>query len=93
MLRGIKIARALTRPTLIAGCERKPLIALGMFCTIMGITMSLYMIIAAICIAVIGIGILRRMAKNDPVMIKIYLRHIKFNKRYMSKPSIYRFLK
>lgn len=92
MLRKIKIARALTRPALIAGCERKPLIALGMVCTIMGITMNLYMIIGAICLAAIGIGILRRMAKNDPIMIKIYLRHIKFNKLYKAKPTIQRFL-
>ena len=92
MLRRIRVARALTRPTLIAGCERKPLIALGMVCTIMGITMNLYMIMGAICLFAIGMGILRRMAKNDPIMIKIYLRHIKFKKRYMSKPSIYRFL-
>ncbi len=92
-MRKIKVARALTRPALIAGCERTPLIALGMVCTIMGITMNPYMIFGAICILAIGIGVLRRMAKSDPIMIKIYLRHIKFQKRYMSKPSIYRFLK
>ena len=58
----------------------------------MAVTMNLYMMVAAIPIAVIGIAILRIMAKKDPVMIKIYIRHIKFNKFYMSKPSIYRFL-
>ncbi|MCP3875592.1 MAG: conjugal transfer protein TrbD [Desulfobacteraceae bacterium] len=91
-MRAIKIARALTRPTLIAGSERIPLIALGMICTIMAITINIYLIFCAIGVAFIGVGILRRMAKNDPIMITIYLRHIKLRKRYMSKPSIYRFL-
>ena len=91
-MRKIRIARALTRPALIAGCERKPLIALGMICTVMAITMNPYMIVGAIRFIAVGIGILRRMAKNDPIMIRIYLRHIKFKKFYMSKPSIYRFL-
>lgn len=91
-MRKVKIARALTRPALIAGCERTPLIALGMVCTIMGITTNLYLMIGAICLCVVGIGVLRRMAKHDPIMIKIYLRHIKFKKFYMSKPTIQRFL-
>jgi len=67
-MRRIKIARALTRPALIAGCERTPLIALGMICCVMAITMSLYLILASLGIAFIGIGILRRMAKKDPIM-------------------------
>lgn len=92
-MRGVKVARALTRPALVAGCERIPLIALGMFCTMMAITMSLYLIIIAVCLGFVGMGILRRMAKSDPIMITLYLRHIKFKKKYMSKPSIYRFLK
>ncbi len=91
-MRKIRVARALTRPALIAGCERTPLIALGMICCIMAITMNLYLFLGSIVVALIGMGILRRMAKKDPIMIKIYLRHIKFNKNYMSKPSIYRFL-
>lgn len=91
-MRRIKIARALTRPALIAGCERTPLIALGMICCVMAITMSLYLILASLGIAFIGIGILRRMAKKDPIMVTIYLRHIKFRKFYLAKPSIHRFL-
>ncbi|MBU1386955.1 MAG: VirB3 family type IV secretion system protein [Proteobacteria bacterium] len=91
-MRRIRIARALTRPALIAGCERVPLIALGMICTVMAITISIYLILLAIGVAFIGVGILRRMAKKDPIMVTIYLRHIKLRKLYMSKPSIYRFL-
>ncbi len=91
-MRSIRVARALTRPALIAGCERIPLIALGMVCTIMAITVNRYLLVGSVCVAVIGIGVLRRMAKIDPHMIKIYLRHIKFKKFYVSKPSIYRFL-
>ena len=91
-MRRIRVARALTRPALIAGCERIPLIALGMLCTIMAITVNKYLIAGAILVAFIGFAILRRMAKKDPIMIKIYLRHIKFKKFYESKPSINRFL-
>lgn len=92
-MRKVKIARALTRPALMAGCERIPLIALGMFCAIVAITMNLYLFILAIVIGFVGVGVLRRMAKKDPMMITLYLRHIKFNRSYNSKPSIHRFLK
>jgi type IV secretion system protein VirB3 len=91
-MRKIKIARALTRPALIAGCERIPLIALGMICIVMTITMKLYLVLSSLGVAFIGIGILRRMAKKDPIMVTIYLRHIKFNRLYQAKPSIQRFL-
>lgn len=91
-MRRIKIARALTRPALIVGCERIPLIALGMICITMAITVKLYLILGSLCIAFIGVGVLRRIAKKDPIMFTIYLRHIKFNRLYQAKPSIYRFL-
>ena len=92
MLRINLVARALTRPALIAGCERMPLIFLGMFCAIMGITMNFYMIGGALIIALVGIWALRKLAKKDPIMFTIYLSHIKFKKEYPAKPDITRFL-
>lgn len=91
-MRKIKIARALTRPALIVGCERIPLIALGMICIVMAITMEFYLILGSLGVAFIGVGVLRRIAKKDPIMFTIYLRHIKFNRLYQAKPSIHRFL-
>lgn len=90
-MRKVQISRALTRPTLILGCERKPLIALGMLCAVVAMTMTLKMIMTAIFLFITGVAVLRRIAKKDPILMSIYLRHIKFRKFYMSKPHIHRF--
>lgn len=82
-LRRIPIHRALNRPDLLAGCERELLLVTGL------ITLTLVVVafhwLAAITGIMIWIGCvagLRAMAKADPLMSKVYQRHINYEAFY-----------
>jgi type IV secretion system protein VirB3 len=82
-LRHIPIHRALNRPDLLAGCERELLLITGL------ITLTLVVVavnwIAAIFGVLFWFGMvicLRMMAKADPYMSKIYIRHIRYHAYY-----------
>lgn len=81
------------KSALVAGCERAPFVFLFMGCGFMAAPMNIYGIILGIIIFAVGLILLRMMAKKDPIMTKVYLRHIKYKKFYPGKPSIHRFLK
>ena len=83
MLKSAPLFSSLTRPQLMAGAERKAVILLG------GITAMMILVPSNIVCAgfgvflfLIGLPILRLMAKNDPVLFETYIRHIKFKKFY-----------
>ena len=87
-----EIVKALTRPILLLGCERIPLILLGTLCSMLVVTLNLFLTVIALIIFMGGVWGLRKMAKKDPMMTSLYFRHIKFEKIYNARPSIYRFL-
>ena len=78
-LRLTAIPRALSRPNLILGGEREPVLITAIICA--GVAVS------ALNLVAIGIGLgvwlvaaffLRLMAKADPYMTKVYLRQLHY---------------
>ena len=79
----LPVYRALIRPDLMLGCERELFLAVGLLTVILVVVaLDLIAAIAGVCLwsgAVVG---LRAMAKADPVLSKVYVRHIKYRNFY-----------
>ena len=77
------IHRALSRPNLIFGADRELVLLTGLVCAIL-----IFVVITPFA-AVLGctawsvmVAALRRMAKSDPLMRRVYLRHIRHRAVY-----------
>ena len=82
-LRRLPIHRALNRPDLMAGCERELFLSAGMITAILVfVAMNWLAAVVGIVIFPLMVMALRAIAKADPVMSKIYLRHIKYRPYY-----------
>ncbi|MFC0510568.1 conjugal transfer protein TrbD [Asaia spathodeae] len=83
MLRLTPMYRALHRPNLLMGGERKPVLILIIISV--GLSVSSLNIVAFLVSAflwVAGIFYLRLMAKNDPFLIGVYIRSLKYKGYY-----------
>lgn len=81
--RCIPINTAFHRPTLLLGGEREWVLLTGLLsAALIFVTMSPLAIIIGLLMWAGVIAILRQMAKADPNMTKVYLRHIKFRVYY-----------
>jgi type IV secretion system protein TrbD len=82
-LRTIPIRRSLIRPNLIMGCERELLSFSGMLSAM--VVLVLMQVIGIFFAALSGfilwsgfLFVLSRLGNQDPIMSKIYLRHIRY---------------
>lgn len=87
-LRQIPIYRALSRPELILGCEREPILLAGLM------TAILIFVASTLLSAVIGVALwfvcfalFRKMAKADPQMSKLYIKHIRYKAYYQPRST------
>lgn len=82
-LRTIPFYRALSRPELVAGCEREPILFTGLMTfTLIVAGSTVLTLFIGILIWLICFQLLRKMGKADPYMSKIYIRHIKYRAYY-----------
>ena len=87
-LRKTPLSRALNRPNLIAGGERKLVLLAALICfALIFSALNWFTAIAAIVIWFGSIAALRQMAKADPQMSEIYLRSIKYQGYYSARPK------
>lgn len=77
------IHRALSRPALIFGADRELVLVTGLAAVIL-IFVILTVVSAMIGAAIwtVVVGLLRMMAKADPLMRRVYLRHIRYRPHY-----------
>ena len=84
--RSIPIRQSLLRPELVMGGEREPVMTCAMMAIIIGAVGAVQMVIITVFLALIfyfgSILLFRRMAKADPKMFQIWLRHIRFQHYY-----------
>ncbi len=85
----IEIHQSLVRPVLIAGAERELAILIGICAVLVWIAgKDFSSFILAMAIWFIGIYIARQVAKNDGQMVKIFLRHIKYQEFYAATEKV-----
>ena len=77
------IHRALSRPTLLMGADRELVLVTGL------VTVILVFVILTVGSALLGaltwtvvVSLLRMMARADPAMRRIYLKHIQYRPSY-----------
>lgn len=83
------VHRALTRPDLVFGCERGPLVFL--FATAFTFVIILQKPLTAamgVLLVAGGIPVLRYFARRDPQMYRVYLRHFAYQSEYHVHPSL-----
>lgn len=85
-LRQIPIYRALNRPNLLMGGDRE-LVLVTILSTAFLIVLlaSWYTVVTGIVVWFFGMWGLRWMAKADPLMRNLYLRHIRYSQHYDAK--------
>ena len=87
-LQRTRIHRALSRPNLLMGADRELVLVTGLASIIL-IFVVLTWISALFGLAVwtVIVGLLRMMAKADPLMRRVYLRHITYRSQYRPTSS------
>lgn len=82
-LKRVPIHRALNRPDMLMGCERELALSVGLITLILVVVaMSFVAAIIGLCFYFFSMTMLRMMGKADPVMSKVYKRHIKYQSYY-----------
>ncbi len=86
-----RIHRALSRPSLLMGADRELLLLTGLAAVILiFVVLTVYSAIVGIAVWIVIAGVLRMMAKADPLMRKVYIRHISYRPYYKATTSPWR---
>jgi type IV secretion system protein VirB3 len=86
-----RIHRALSRPNLLMGADRELVLVTGLASAILiFVVLTVYSALFGISLWVAIIGLLRMMAKSDPLMRHVYIRHIRYRHHYRPTSSPWR---
>lgn len=86
-----RIHRALSRPNLLMGADRELVLLTGLATVILTfVVLTWFSALLGIAIWIAVIGALRMMAKADPMMRQIYLRHVSYRASYRPTSSPWR---
>jgi type IV secretory pathway TrbD component len=90
-LRRLPIHRALHRPHLLLGAEREPVLyTLIVAFTLVFAALSWPALLVGAALWLVGLGVLRSLAKADPHMTRVYLRHIRYRPYYPARSTPFR---
>ncbi|WP_425624844.1 conjugal transfer protein TrbD [Agrobacterium radiobacter] len=86
-----RIHRALSRPNLLMGADRELVLITGLAATILiFVVLTVYSALFGAAIWIVVIGVLRMMAKADPLMRQVYVRHLSYRPYYRPTTSPWR---
>lgn len=89
--RRLPIHQSLHRHNLVLGAERELLMTSALVALLVGVGgMTLVSAVTAFVFWVAAVFVLRRMAKADPLMSKVWMRHVKQQDFYSAKASRWR---
>lgn len=90
-LQRTRIHRALSRPNLLMGADRELVLVTGLASIILiFVVLTWVSALFGLAIWTVIVGLLRMMAKADPQMRRIYLRHITYRPHYRPTSSPWR---
>lgn len=83
--------RALSRPNLLMGADRELVLITGLASAILiFVVLTWYAVLFGVTIWLVVVGALRMMAKSDPLMRRVYLRHIRYKRCYRATSTPWR---
>jgi type IV secretion system protein VirB3 len=89
--RKIPIYRSLHQQNLILGCEREPILVAALLCfSLAFIGISAWTVGLGLLVWLGCLFFLRKMAKTDPQMRAVYLRHVRYLACYRARSSAWR---
>ena len=90
-LQRTRIHRALSRPNLLMGADRELVLVTGLASVILiFVVLTWVSTLFGLAVWTVIVGLLRMMAKADPQMRRIYLRHITYRPHYRPTSSPWR---
>ncbi|GLK82749.1 conjugal transfer protein TrbD [Ancylobacter defluvii] len=86
-----RIHRALSRPNLLMGADRELVLLTGLASAILiFVVLTWYATLFGVTIWLVVVAALRMMAKSDPLMRRIYVRHITYQSDYRATSTPWR---
>ena len=86
-----RIHRALSRPSQLMGADRELVLLTGLATVILiFVVLTWFSALLGIAIWIGIVGALRTMAKADPMMRQVYLRHVRYRQAYPPTSSPWR---
>ncbi|MDX0694634.1 conjugal transfer protein TrbD [Sinorhizobium medicae] len=86
-----RVHRALSRPNLLLGADRELVLITGLAAVILiFVVLTIYSALFGVAVWIVIVGFLRMMAKSDPLMRQVYLRHISYKPYYRATSSPWR---
>jgi len=86
-----RIHRALSRPNLLMGADRELVLLTGLAAIILiFVVLTWYATLCGIAVWLVAVAALRMMAKSDPLMRQVYLRHIAYRPFYRATSTPWR---
>ncbi len=86
-----RIHRALSRPNLLMGADRELVLLTGLAAAISAfVVLTWFSVLFGIAIWIIVVAALRMMAKADPMMRRVYVRHVGYRPSYRPTSSPWR---
>lgn len=90
-VRKIAVHQSLQRHNFVMGAEREFVMTSALIALLVGIGgLTLLSGVVAAVFWIVAVFVLRRMAKADPIMSKVWMRHVKQNDFYSAKASRWR---
>lgn len=78
-----RIHRALSRPNLLMGADRELVLITGLAAVVLiFVVLTIYSAIFGVAMWIIIVGLLRMMAKSDPLLRQAYIKHISYKPYY-----------
>lgn len=86
-----RVHRALSRPNLLMGADRELVLLTALAAVILiFVVLTWYAALFGLAIWLIAVAALRMMAKADPLMRRVYVRHISYKAFYRATSSPWR---
>ncbi|MBB3933745.1 type IV secretion system protein VirB3 [Kaistia hirudinis] len=86
-----RIHRALSRPNLLMGADRELVLLTGLASAILiFVVLTWYAAVLGVTIWLVAVAALRMMAKADPLMRQVYVRHIAYRPTYRATSTPWR---
>ena len=86
-----RVHRALSRPNLLMGADRELVLVTGLAAAILiFVVLTWYAMLLGVALWTVVVGLLRMMAKADPMMRRVYLRHMAYRHHYLPTSSPWR---
>jgi type IV secretion system protein TrbD len=86
-----RVHRALSRPSLLMGADRELVLLTALAAVILiFVVLTWYAALFGIAMWLVAVGALRMMAKADPLMRRVYVRHISYKPHYRATSTPWR---